>query len=159
VIVVHLNIANVSAVGMARCAVTVAERSVRRRNEWSGSHSFGQRAKRLSQRVRFANSVAPPDAALGGADGAARRPYLPGKNSVELRPRDRSLAIPVFCKTTASWQHPESILLQHGTTGTTRTAPRRSHAPSPCWTRDTVTTQQGQAYSEVRPVTLPVTTR
>src|SRR5581483_7359745 len=30
-------------VGMARCAVSVTERSVRRRNERSGSHSFGQR--------------------------------------------------------------------------------------------------------------------
>src|SRR5581483_6944821 len=79
--------ATLSLVGMARCAVTVAaclavaserrrKRSLRRRNESSESHGFGQREERLNKRARFANSIAPPDAALGGADGALRRPYL-----------------------------------------------------------------------------------
>ncbi len=71
-----INTVTMSLVGMARCAVTVAERSVRRRNESSESPGFGQRAERLNKRARFANSIAPPDAALGGADGAARHPYL-----------------------------------------------------------------------------------
>ncbi len=45
-----------------------------------------QAAERLNKRARFANSIAPPDAPLGGADIAARCPYLSGKNSVELCP-------------------------------------------------------------------------
>ncbi len=85
-----INTVTMSLVGMARCAVTVAERSVRRRNESSESPGFGQRAERLNKRARFANSIALPDAALGGADGAARHPYLSWQGQCLDAPRIRS---------------------------------------------------------------------
>ncbi len=66
-----INTVTMSLVGMARCAVTVAERSVRRRNERSGSHGFGQ--------------CFPP---AGTRVGTSQRdvPTFPGKNGVERRP-------------------------------------------------------------------------
>jgi hypothetical protein len=65
-----------SLAGMARCAVRVAERSVRRRNGWPEHAQLATRSA-----LRFAP----------GGDIAARCPY-PFKDGAKMRPRE------IFCR-------------------------------------------------------------